>query len=169
MLMAVTVQGAPAAQAGNFGGCSGTNEPCFANNNYHTFIYNLGPRMRTALERTRTESYETTDLTTAVQGSAADSNAEDVYAEFVRNLPFGAVGQYLCVYAGASGTCNHGHVRFDDSQIGGFSDAQLQSLACHEVGHSVGLLHGPYECIQSGQVSARYLGSHNVAHINGRY
>lgn len=79
------------ASSHNFRGCADpATEPCFANNSTHYFSYNLnasGGRWRAAVEFTRVNSYETTDLTTAL----APHEASDVYY-YIDNTDRGAYG-----------------------------------------------------------------------------
>lgn len=174
--MTLVLTTASAASGTNFAGCdAGEPEPCFANNSYHTATYNLGPRLYTATERTRIQSYETTDLTTAVDtGSTHDVN-EDLHYGVDDNLPDGILGRYDCHYYLNGQRCTHAHIRYHGELLTGFSDDELQSLACHETGHSVGLRHPPvddatlYGCMVNGAQLPRHLNPHNVSHIDGRY
>lgn len=116
--------GVPTASATNFGGCTiDVDEPCFANNRNHGFSYNLGPRLRAATERTRTQSYETTDLTTVLtshSGSDVAYGASDA-------LPNGVVGDYTCVNYKPGFACDHAHILYHGDEVVGFSDNDLQA------------------------------------------
>src|SRR4029453_3668874 len=112
----ILVLWASPASSHNFRGCADpATEPCFANTSTHYFSYNpkaSGGRWRAAVEFTRVNSYETTDLTTAL----APHEASDVYY-YIDNTDRGAYGQYYCLYpeAGGPGVCHHAHIWFNDS------------------------------------------------------
>jgi hypothetical protein len=167
------------ASSHNFRGCADpATEPCFANNSTHYFSYNLnasGGRWRAAVEFTRVNSYETTDLTTAL----APHEASDVYY-YIDNTDRGAYGHYYCLYpeAGRPRVCHHAHIWFNDSYS--MTQDQRISVACHETGHSLGLRHpndasppapddpSVYQCMVVAGFPI-FLGPHNTAHINSRY
>jgi hypothetical protein len=65
--------------------------------------------------------------------------------------------------------CEHWHVVYDEPWWIDASDVSRRSLACHETGHTVGLKHGSYGCLEEGQTWNQYLGAHNTSHINSRY
>lgn len=162
------------AAANNFIGCSGSGQPCFANNSTHYMSYNLTTGWRTATEATRTGSYETTRLTTIL----SNHDSSDVYYE-VETQSASYYGSYFCVTFGASGTCNHAHITYNGPNGAGLTATQLKSVACHETGHTVGLRH-PWDVGGDDNDQATYrctvvngfpdtLGPHNAVHIDGRY
>ncbi len=77
----------------------------------------------------------------------------------------------------------HWHVIFDPASLD-LEDFELRSLACHEMGHTVGLTHPALErhgwlvtdrrfaCMRLGNDMDPwdpYLRTHNVSHINSHY
>lgn len=170
------------SSAGNLDGCdAGEQVPCFANNSYHTATYNLGPRLYAATERTRTQTYETTDLTTDVDTTNTHDDNEDLYYGVDDSLPPNVYGIYTCHFYLSGQRCTHAHIRYHGAEIAGLSDDDLQALACHETGHSLGLWHpadrgytndpNTFGCMVQGFYPGKpkYLQTHNTIHINSRY
>jgi hypothetical protein len=70
-------------------------------------------------------------------------------------------------------TCDHWHIVFEPAADYQFNQEWYRiGVACHEIGHTVGLEHGPtpsvHECMTSTP-SSKFIGTHNAAHINGKY
>lgn len=189
LIAATLLVEAPTARAGNFADADAdcAYDPCRANNAYHWFAYacTSGPDIVEGFERTRQWSYEPTTLVTSNHGTCVgDSTNWDVYSEKCYGC-VGAAGIALC-YWSTSGPgyeyCNHSHVIFDGSYTDAYDAGQMQELACHEVGHTVGLEHGPYSpssestwgCMVTstpvdGTGDSRWLRAHNEDHINSWY
>ncbi len=125
-------------------------------------------------------SYDTTHLDVVLHGPGNDGThaAEvDVYAS-LGPVPYPKDARWDCVvFAGT--VCQHAHIVFQGDRVANNSDYELKSLACHEVGHSVGLLHqdrnrgesipsSAYECM-TATPSSDLVGVHNVSHINAFY
>ncbi len=88
----------------------------------------------------------------------------------------GYIGYHDCVYwVSLSRTrCDHGHIRYKNNDLA--NTTYEWALACHETGHSVGLRHqgtlsqSTVRCMYNPVPSTDpYVGTHNVAHINGLY
>jgi hypothetical protein len=138
---------------------------------------NLSSDMRTASDRTLTGSYATTDLNIL---KYADGHRDDLNNHYAIGPPpiAGKLGYHDCVYwvSFSRTRCRHGHVRYTNRSLS--TDTYEKALACHETGHSVGLRHkgssansqSIVRCVWDPVPSTDpYLGSHNVAHINGLY
>ncbi|MFN2624747.1 MAG: hypothetical protein ABR520_01510 [Mycobacteriales bacterium] len=167
-----------AAHASNFGGCAAnTTQACFANNSTHYMYYDLTSGWRAATEATRTQSYETTNLTTIL--------SESQYADVLYGIDTvftAGFGYYRCLswVNDGQGKCAKAEVNYSGPRGPELTSSQLQSVACHETGHSVGLWHPAdkgltddpniYQCATNRAGSfPPLLGSHNVGHINGKY
>jgi hypothetical protein len=169
ILLAVLTVGMSAitpAQAINF-------QSPLADNGLHRFNYdpNTQSRWTGALERSRTSSYEATDMTTRLE--CCHTTTVDVWAHS-QPVP-GADGRARCVYYTNTLrlTCDHWHIVFETAADPQFNQEWYRiGMACHEIGHTVGLIHGPtpsvHECMTSTP-STKFIGVHNVDHINRRY
>jgi hypothetical protein len=80
-------------------------------------------------------------------------------------------GFYSCEwFTSTPGNCDHAHIIYNQDRTGLPYDTR-RAVACQEVGHSVGLRHGPYGCMPSplpANPNSNY-GPHNVDHIDSRY
>lgn len=172
LLLLVAMPGAN----GNFNdeGCFsyGLELPCPADSKHHIYFYlGLPGRFVTATETSRLQSYDQGGGWTTVQTTHHDSSDAHFMDD---NLPPGAVGEYTCSVLYGGGRCDHAHIRYDVAAADDLSDDELQSLACHETGHSVGLSHpeddgqpddpNVYHCMVIDGWP-RFLGSHNVWHL----
>ena len=160
--------------------CQRNVTPCMNDDSVLSWNHDLGPRLRAAVEGTLANSYENTDID--VQWTNVINEQLDVLY-YVADLPGTTAGQYFCLNTASAYQCDHAHIIFDGTLAGGMSDRLLRQLACHETGHSVGLLHpadgGPgisdqnpnYQCMTRplGAVDAPDLGGHNAGHLNDAY
>lgn len=154
---------------------------CYADSSNHNWSAEVGPRMLDAIDATLYGSYHTTDLTIPPR-DPHDGHVDIWYHFDDADLPGGVIGLASC-QTWSGHICDHWHVIFDDEVIAGDSDQELHALACHETGHTVGLMHpeidddaggggtwaDKYKCMLSYSPSPHLLGDHNVAHINQRY
>lgn len=175
------------ASASNVAGlsCSPPNDVCRANNSVHWFAYSptFGPDDVAALEYVRTGDLQTTVMSTSNRGvGVGDSTDWDVYAEKCPSscmLTPDADGQVRCHGSSTIGgnvTCFHWHLRFNVDDVKNYGTGTLRMLACHEMGHTVGLEHtvsSPnfYRCMEAFTSNRTHwsLGNHNRNHINGAY
>lgn len=168
--------------------------PCLGDNGQHTYHFEpgFGPLMTTAVNWTNDGSYDTTDLDTLFE-NVAHNGSTDVYHENNDNLANGVNAIYFCVTDAAGYRCNHAHVQYhgdyNTTAAGGAiqnSVSRRYALACHETGHSVGLLHTSEDsnpntqnedkgCMYNNPVFGDANGvdalvrGHNVGHINNFY
>lgn len=56
-------------------------------------------------------------------------------------------GLSSCVSRNNVGECEKNEVRYDEGQTNAYNDFQRRSLACHEIGHSIGLVHVDEGCM----------------------
>lgn len=185
---------------GEFGSYWTLATPCNNDSSVLTWSKSLGPRLSSATWRTLYESYDTTDIVVASEGSHTSS--VDVYYGLgdLSVVGAGVIGYYYCKTDVSGNTnpgeyeCDHAHVVYDNGEIDrgkywlpgspGWTDPNLQSLACHETGHSFGLLHpadgnpsgsngsDSYRCMQSGtdeHVDHPHMGPHNADHLDDVY
>lgn len=177
------------AMANNIALPSGEPPIYRANNRYHWFAYapTSGPDIVNGFEATRTQSYEGTDLVTSLHGTGVDDSVDwDLYSEKCYGCHSGTILSIADCRWVTSGTgyayCRHWHVIHDGDQTDALSAAGHQQLACHETGHTVGLLHprdgsrdhSIYGCMPTGVAfngagDARWLRAHNETHISDAY
>lgn len=169
--------------------------PIRANNNQHWFAYapTAGPDIVAGFEATRTVSYNNTDLVASLHGiGVADSTNWDLWVEKCYGcLGANVAGRALCiVWSGTPPRCSHSHIMINGAVSDAFHNNNqpqyMHELACHETGHTVGLLHGPtqpneagngawgwWACMRTGPFTPhadhRHLRAHNTNHINAVY
>lgn len=148
----------------------------------------VGP-MRWAMDNSTTGGWDVTDMTMIEDMTYDDGGDEDVigyYGDF--GYANGAVGFTRCwANPTATGTLNfnhsHGHdwcrpqsliwnTRHKDAWQG--STTKKRALACHELGHTIGLRHssGVLTCMKTYPVDAPVstdIREHDIDHINDHY
>lgn len=157
--------------------------PCQADNANHTvYVSALGPRFQTAVEASLNLSYATTDLT--ISYTSEPSSSTDVKYGY-GTLPRNVGGQTYCLDAQSSAVCGQFRIVFDADNVCAFgcSNNFLRAIACHETGHTVGLLHGEdalppvrntdirLGCLRTplSEGDTYALGQHNATEINYTY
>lgn len=137
--------------------------------------------MRTATEWNRTANLEPTDLTTfVVTAEAPDTDVvvlDQNYTNFCGYSWHGSggsvVGLTTCVLLATNpaSSCEKFQVRYDESFTVGASATQRRSLACHEVGHTLGLGHTTgTTCMVAGSAFPTAYSAHEISsHINASY
>jgi len=117
-----------------------------------------------------------TDITDQFDVTCAEGATDVEWLD--ANLPAGTRGQYSCQVKVNADTCNHSHVTLDPAEInmGSLDEEDTSKTACHEAGHSVGLIHGAAftDCMRSGEIpngleEYRTYNGHHTFHINSTY
>ncbi len=155
--------------------CVGTGR---ADSKTHTFYYeNVEPVMVTALNAHRSYMDGSAQVAVKTQLLASGNSATDAYIrdQNYTNQCFrawhGASGGYIiglrqCIAINGAGECERSDIRFDTSFYPGRSAEEIRSLACHEVGHSLGLMHRAEQCMTETANSAIIYSDHDKAHLN---
>lgn len=177
----------PAAQATNFSGAtSGTG--CFANNmqdnrDYTYHRSSLTTRMYSAVANVLNNQIAPTDITVKAEQATPDGNTDVVMydADYSTHCGFDwhpdgpdpdtnwIAGLAEC--ASLSGSrCQRFNVRWDTSLTDTLNDNGARTWACHELGHTLGLLHRNEACMPA-TVPANQPGysTHDIAHVNANY
>ncbi|HEX2040875.1 MAG TPA: hypothetical protein VHF47_14210 [Acidimicrobiales bacterium] len=180
------ITGQPAS-ANNFSGASGVTTDCsradwtegvnMQDPNPHTFFYSsLEPTTATSMDHARNAAVEPTGVDTQMVSSS--TSVTDVVAfdqDYVSYcfitwdgpLTSGTVGLEVCVGLTSNNKCERAEVRYDLSYMNVSSWTARRNVACHEVGHTLGLIHRDGSCIQAGYTGHENYNEHDVAHING--
>lgn len=184
---------APTAGASNFSGASYQGGPGWScagvnmtdSGDWTYAFYDLATNTANASFASIYNQFNPTHLN-AVNVSP-DSNTDAVVLDEYYNSTCGldwagsVIGLTVCESLSGSGTgkCNRHNVRFDrrDMDAAGTDDYRRQSFTCHELGHSVGLLHlnNPSNdpnlagCMYTTNVFKNNLSPHDVQHLNAAY
>ena len=162
------------------------NRSCQSDNSSVTaYVGYLGPHMLTATQNTLNNSYHTTDLNVSYQSppvTTGDFETDIIYQ--YGDLPGNAFGLNDCK-SPVTGTskCDRTQVTYDGDWICSVncSNSFAQSVACHETGHAVGLLHGvnanpvlsnndtSLHCLREPISGVHTMGTHNVDMVNWQY
>lgn len=163
---------------------------CQADSRTHTvYAVALGPKMQAATVFTLDLSYHTTDLNIIYHN---DSNVKysgswetDVIYQNQNSLPANVWGRARCDDDVDGSECDQFYVSYHadkiDAEIPNNTDLQ-RAIACHETGHTVGLLHGnnadpvqdstavEFRCMRTKPVPAvPSMGPHNIQQVNAHY
>lgn len=157
----------PPAYATNFGGSS--SGPWYADNFHHVFYYdNLTQTFINVVNWNRSNNYDPTDLTTnwtAVHGIG--SNDVHVFDDYYNQGWYGIVSCPTKSPLEPTVCLDH-HVRFDNNYD--LTYDQQRSVGCHEIGHTVALLHrNVSESCMSVPDFPMFLPTHERNHINNYY
>ncbi|KRE60147.1 matrixin family metalloprotease [Nostocoides sp. Soil756] len=159
-------------------GCSGGSPVNMADGGTHNFNYvSLNSAVQSAVAWSRTYNYDSTDVNTGY-----DSTLDPTTDVIVRNQdyttycgfswhPGSTVGLTTCDSLSGGFKCESHTVRFDISYFNAANQSQERGLACHEIGHSLGLTHRDAEtgCMETYLTYPTYLTDHDEAHLNANY
>lgn len=119
------------------------------------------------------------DTDATVEHQACDYTAPGTDVVWLdADLPGSTRGQSVCFVFNTNGRCDRNHVTLDPAQLNLSADPQgnRTKTACHEVGHTVGLRHGPGggdgrfdDCMVSGESTLVRYSSHHRGHINAYF
>lgn len=130
------------------------------------------------MEHARVNSLDNgTDMSTVRQGSSdSDTDVKAYDMDYTGGNWDRTVALYTCTSTANTdpGTCQQGKVQFDLSWLNSYQQAQRESVACHETGHSVGLDHHSSDkssCLhwQTDVDVSNGFNQHDKDHINGRW
>lgn len=165
---------APAATASHWPSATGV----LRQGTTKTFYYSgLTAEFAQATDHARVNVLNPTVLT-ALKTSYHDYPPGTVYADIsvmdeAYNQPWAGLAE--CNIWQAAGVCRHKHIKYDLSNPWP-DQVWRQSLACHENGHGVGLLHYPpqdpaatFSCMAEGNYGVNIFNSHDPTHINAYY
>jgi hypothetical protein len=173
---------AESAVADNMAGATG-QAGCYvtdnirADNDDHTFAYfDLGTRVESKSNLVRTEKINPTNVETRMADDPANADVQVRDYDYVSYCGFdwwdgtsGVVGLAECEVGNANMRCQTYDVRFDSQFTSAATADEIESLVCHEFGHTLGLRHRDAGCIESGQVSQLNYTDHDRTHINNSY
>ena len=136
--------------------------------------------MQSASNYARTEAMEPTDLVTSVVSATTSPNVVVADANWASLCGFvwwsssssggGLVGLATCDSLSGSSCAKHS-VYYQEPFTSSTTTSNRRGLACHEFGHTVGLIHRTdTSCTQQGYPKPSLVcGSHDTAHINAAY
>lgn len=171
------------AWAHNFSGAT-RGTACANNmtdNRDHFFSYDaLSAATTAAVNWSRSRNYDPTDLNTYTESRRTSQTDVVVFDADYEGTTCGvrwksdsgggggAIGMALCQSLSGA-RCQQFFVYFDTDFMGPAPTGQELSLACHELGHTVGLLHAAGGCLATPLSGSTALTEHDRAHINSNY
>jgi hypothetical protein len=171
--------GAVPAHASNFSGANG-GVGCHVNvadNKVHSIWYHqVTAATRQAVSWSRSHNYDPTVVDTVTEDArdrltdviAMDADYEGTTCGrtwMPRPTGAGLIGMVIC--QSLSGRrCNQFHMMFDNDFMGPQPSANENALACHELGHTVGLMHVTSGCLVTGGGTSSSLREHDRRHLS---
>lgn len=159
-------------------GCTGAN---MADNWAHYFYYDssVTADMKDAIGAVRVNTYNPTDVETYTLTSVTSytdvvtyMNDYSTYCGYSWHPSSGGVVALVTCVSLTGSRCQKHEMRFDLSYVQSTSAAEDRHIACHEVGHTLGLLHrnaGAPSCLTTDGSQYQGLDAHDVAHLNTNY
>lgn len=158
-----------------------TARPCMGDTVNHDYYGGyLGPSMGNATFEALYLTYDTTNVNVVVTSPYQSNPWTDIVFTY-GPLAGTTVGLYQCDDDLSGWRCDRSIITYDDVDIASYTGSQLRRLACHEIGHSLGLTHGSdakdnYDngddelgCLQTPLQDGVYLLNHGTRHINNNY
>jgi hypothetical protein len=141
---------------------------CFANNRTHKMSYQLNTQFRRAMNWARTNVYNPTDVNTV-----NEVHGRDDVASYTNNYKdSGWYGIVDCVDYRNKKVCDHWHLHIN-TFYGPYTRHAARALACHELGHTLGLQHttATGTCMRTANPANLPLKirPHDRRHLNNRY
>jgi hypothetical protein len=121
-----------------------------------------------------------TDVTVAAELSAPDGNTDVVFYDGLYSTFCGLkwgnpnspsiAGAAICQTLSGS-KCQQSNVRFSEYFATASSVTYVRALACHEIGHTLGLLHREENtgCMPEGASLSPFYTPHDIVHLNANY
>ncbi|MEV6965877.1 matrixin family metalloprotease [Hamadaea sp. NPDC051192] len=185
MAVAVGSLGPVSPAAANFSGATGAtgcNDLNKADNATHSFHnVDLSTAMVNATSWARTNNVDPTDINTTTDPSLdglTDVVVRDrYYVDFCGHDWYrsstngGVVGLATCDDTNSADECEQHTVRYNNYFVDNTSLTNERGLACHEIGHTLGLAHRTSKsCMQQGYPKPlNNYSAHDAEHINNNY
>jgi predicted Zn-dependent protease len=167
------------AAASNFSGTSGAGcSVDVADNRTHGFYYlSLQTIMSSASSWSRANNYDPTDIDTVTESTSAsttdvvlqDADYAGAYCGDVwcceQGSRVGWLAYTYCTSQNTAAECERHDIRFDTDFTMTTTTTNQRAVACHEIGHSVGLTHMDGWCMQVFPANTS-LSQHDRDHLN---
>lgn len=144
------------AEADGYADCTSTTG-CRPDSFTHNYCFNspMSSDFRSAIRSAMVNMDTQTSMTDSENG--CDTNTDVLWSS---TTSISTRGEYLCLRFESGNTCNSSRVRLNPDQL--TTLAQTRKTACHELGHSLGLMHGDTtDCMINGSST---LNTYNLHH-----
>ncbi|HYP23964.1 MAG TPA: hypothetical protein VEV43_10345 [Actinomycetota bacterium] len=160
----------PRAEANYFGPVDGCCE--YADNAEHTVYYEIvgNQSYRDAFDHIVGHLDNATVMTTKKVDTKTSATDVRMIADYVGGSGFH--GEWDCTALNSAGECETAKLTLNRGSLDGAGQHNKDKVACHEMGHSVGLDHA-YQissCMEQGlDGPPRFFADHDKTHINNHY